>query len=40
MKIFKVITACILTFGLTTDFLFGFNINMIYLFALIAVLFT
>jgi|GEM_PF-1667463 len=36
----KIITACILTFGLTLDFLTGHPLNMIYLFALVAVLFT
>lgn len=36
----KIITACILTFGLTLDFITGYPLNMIYVFALIAVLFT
>ena len=40
MKIFKVITACILTFGLTLDLITGYPINWIYFYALIAVLFT
>jgi len=40
MKIFKVITACLLTLGLTIDFITGYPFNMIYVFALIAVLFT
>lgn len=40
MKIFKVMTAAFLTLGLTIDIITGYPLNMIYVLALIAVLFT
>jgi hypothetical protein len=40
MRFFKVITAILITAGLVFDFCTGWPLNKIYVFALIAVLFT
>ena len=36
----KIITASLLTLGLTLDYVSGYPLNVIYLFALIAVIFS